>query len=95
MKANDKQVGGKHYQNSPVQHWDWAQHKDYLVGLATKYLDRHKEKNGIEDVSKALHTIQKLVERDYPGYVMEYTIRAVVRHPYENMARDMKDGGEG
>jgi len=75
MSANDKQVGGDHYQRGKVQHWDWAQHKDYLVGASTKYLDRHEEKGGIKSVEKAVHYIQKLVERDYPDYELTFEIK--------------------
>lgn len=77
MSANSKQVDGKHYQRAPVQHWDWAQYKDYLVGAATKYLDRHEDKGGLVSVEKSLHYIQKLVERDYPGYRLHFKIEKV------------------
>ena len=64
MAANDKQVGGDHYM-TPVQHWDWAQYLPYLEGCATKYIGRHAEKNGRQDLEKALHFISKIIERDY------------------------------
>jgi len=76
--ANDRQVGGEHYRRQKVQHWDWAQYKDYLVGAATKYLDRHDDphpkKGGITAIAKCLHYIQKLVERDYPAYELRFEI---------------------
>ncbi len=66
-KANDNQVGGDHYKKRKGQHWDWAQHLPYLEGCATKYIGRHQDKNGLQDLDKAMHFVQKLVERDYPG----------------------------
>jgi len=76
MSANEKQVDGNHYQTARTQHWDWAQWKCYLVGAATKYLDRHKDKGGIKSVEKSVHYIQKLVERDYPDYELVFEIRS-------------------
>lgn len=74
MSANDVQVGGGHYMNGKVQHWDWAQHIGYLEGNATKYIARHKDKHGLQDIEKALHYIQKIVERDYPDYTLDWNI---------------------
>jgi hypothetical protein len=83
MAANDKQVAGDHYRKGEVQHWDWAQHIPYLEGCATKYIARHADKNGLQDINKALHFIQKLVERDYPGRTLEFTI--VTTEEYHNV----------
>lgn len=66
MSANDRQVGGSHYhQEGAPQHWDivrllgW----DYYLGAATKYLWRLGKKGGphkaIEDISKAIHFLEK------------------------------------
>lgn len=61
--ANDRQVGGDHYRSS-LQHWDViAVHGiGYLEGCATKYLTRHRKKNGRQDVEKAGHYLDKLIE---------------------------------
>ncbi|MDB4342601.1 DUF3310 domain-containing protein [bacterium] len=70
MKANDHQVGGKHYQIGGVlQHWDVVTLTEltYLQGCATKYVLRHRNKNGIEDLRKAQHYIAKLQEMDVPA----------------------------
>ena len=74
-KANDKQVGGNHYR-LPTQHWDWAQHLPYLEGNATKYIGRHgsSKGKGVEDLRKALHYIQNIVERDYPDYQLDWVL---------------------
>ena len=67
MGANEKQVGGAHYQK-PIQHWDFiiANGIPYLEAVAIKYIVRHKEKNGREDLEKAIHYLEKLLETSYP-----------------------------
>lgn len=63
MTANDRQPGGSHYQ-SPYQHWDFVRDAGlgYLTGCATKYLARFKLKNGVADLEKAAHYIEKRLE---------------------------------
>lgn len=64
--ANDRQVGGTHYsaKGGKLQHWDlvnlfgW----DYFQGQITKYLMRWREKNGLEDLEKAKHFLEKYIE---------------------------------
>lgn len=74
-KANDRQVGGSHYQEvtgvcphcrKEIQHWDLYALAPYLIGNATKYVTRCLLKNGRQDLEKAIHYIQKLIERQYP-----------------------------
>ena len=65
MSANNKQVGGKHYSKyGDLQPWDvviqWE--LGYLEGTALKYIARWKDKNGVEDILKAIHFLEKLVE---------------------------------
>ena len=66
MKANDVQVGGKHYK-SDYQHWDFVRDMglDYYEGCASKYLTRRKNSR-TEDLQKAKHFLQKRkeLERD-------------------------------
>ena len=67
MSANDSQVAGKHYKEKAIQPWDYIALNGigYLEGCAIKYLTRHKEKNGADDVKKAIHYCQKLLELEY------------------------------
>lgn len=65
MAANDRQVGGSHYAvEGRVQHWDIvAQHGlDYFQGQITKYVMRWRKKNGIQDLKKAQHFLEKYIE---------------------------------
>lgn len=67
MSANDRQVGGDHYraQAGFEQHWDrqWRLFgPGYFVGNITAYVERYRLKNGLEDLRKAEHYLQKLIE---------------------------------
>lgn len=64
MKANDVQPGGDHYKNKQIQPWDYiaANNIGFFEGNAIKYLTRWREKGGVEDLKKAQHFIQKLIE---------------------------------
>lgn len=61
--ANTRQVGGDHYQ-SDYQHWDWSEEIDLdpLLYAATKYLTRWRNKNGVADIEKAIHYVDKRME---------------------------------
>lgn len=62
--VNHVQVGGSHYKKHKIQVWD-AIHDwrlGYFSGNIIKYVARHKEKNGIEDLKKALHYLQKYIQ---------------------------------
>lgn len=66
--TDKKQVGGKHYLKK-VQPWEameaWMsreQFEGFMRGNVLKYLARYPEKNGIEDLRKAAHYLEKLIE---------------------------------
>ena len=61
------QIGGDHYTRMRIQPWDAMQvwmtpesFQGFLRGSVIKYLARTK--NGLEDLEKAAHTLQKLIE---------------------------------
>lgn len=62
--ANDKQVAGDHYKNKAIQPWDYisSNNMGFLEGSVIKYVSRYKEKNGIQDLEKAKHFLEKLIE---------------------------------
>ena len=65
MKANDRQIGGDHYKKGGEEHWDrqWRLYgRGYFVGCITKYVERYHEKNGLQDLEKAKHFLDKLIE---------------------------------
>lgn len=64
-QANDYQIDGTHYKDeAAIQHWDYAaaHNFDYFQGQITKYVTRWKKKNGIKDLEKARHFIEKYIE---------------------------------
>ena len=65
---NDIQHGGDHYQKLPIQTWDYIHENDigYLAGNVIKYVTRYKDKNGLEDLKKARHYLDKLIEVNTP-----------------------------
>lgn len=56
-----EQVGGKHYRTRGVQHWDVCVAVDlpYLPSAASKYVSRHRAKNGREDLEKAVSYLER------------------------------------
>jgi len=66
--VNASQVGGEHYKFLSPQPWDviaqW--HLGFFEGCALKYLARWRLKNGVEDLRKARHYLDKLIELNSP-----------------------------
>ncbi len=59
------QHGGQHYKKyGDCQPWNiiTAWNLGYLDGTALKYIARWRDKNGIEDLKKAIHFLQKTIE---------------------------------
>lgn len=69
-KANEIQVGGTHYRTG-YQHWDLIINTGmaYLEAQATRYIVRWRKKDGLQDLQKALHYINKLDEAASVGLV--------------------------
>ena len=59
-------MGGDHYAKHEMQPIDIIDAYDlnFYEGNALKYLLRYKDKNGVEDLKKAAHYIQMLIERE-------------------------------
>ena len=70
--ANKHQVAGGHYK-SKVQHWDYvvANDLDYFQAQITKYVTRWKNKNGLQDLEKARHFLDKYMELVDSGEIPE------------------------
>lgn len=64
LEANSVQFGGLHYKAKAIQPWDYIIANDlgFLEGNAIKYLTRWRDKGGLDDLRKAGHYIQKLIE---------------------------------
>ena len=68
MSASDTQVGGSHYRDFDIQPREFI-HRNrlgFLEGNVVKYVCRHKAKHGKQDIEKAIHYLQLLIEWEYP-----------------------------
>src|ERR1051325_4466921 len=65
-EANSRQVGGTHYRDVPgEQLWDRILRlygPGYLIGNILKYVERYYKKDGLRDLEKARHYLDKLIE---------------------------------
>jgi Protein of unknwon function (DUF3310) len=66
VNALDKQVGGSHYKDFEIQPVEFIQKNElgFCEGNAIKYLCRWRAKNGIQDLQKAIHYIEMLIEME-------------------------------
>ena len=66
QSANATQVGGDHYKTQVIQPWDFIASNGigFLAGNVVKYVARYKAKNGMEDLKKARHYLDKLIETE-------------------------------
>ena len=80
MSANN--TGPGHYKDKPLQVWDYviANNLGYLEGNVIKYVSRWRQKGGVEDLRKAKHYIEKLIEVESgqaaPETAADATLRA-------------------
>lgn len=63
-QANDRQVGGSHYKKGGEEHWDraWRLKYDPFQYIITKWVERWRDKGGVEDLEKARHALDKYIE---------------------------------
>lgn len=61
-----EQIGGKHYESMAIQPWEIIEKNglDFWEGNVVKYVLRYKDKNGAEDLRKALHYLTYLIDRE-------------------------------
>ena len=69
MSAKDRQIGGGHYKGRKIQPVEYAMANglNYCQSLVLRYVTRYKEKDGEKDLRKAIHTIELLIEQEYPA----------------------------
>ena len=67
MNAYDKQIGGKHHRKYKIQPAEFIMQNNisWSEGEAIVHIIRHKDKAGKEDLEKAKHYIDMIIERDY------------------------------
>jgi len=64
-KALEIQIGGEHYKSMRIQPIEYtlANALGFCEGNVVKYISRYQFKNGIEDLKKAKHYIDLLIEQ--------------------------------
>lgn len=64
MKWNDTQIGGSHYKSMAIQPLEYSLANDLgpCEANVVKYVSRWKAKGGIEDLRKARHYIEVLID---------------------------------
>ena len=67
MSSYDTQVGGDHYKDMKIQPSEFINKNkmQFAEGNAIKYICRHQKKGGKQDLEKAKHYIDMIIERDY------------------------------
>jgi hypothetical protein len=65
--SNIPQVGGNHYQDCAIQPWEYIVKNNlgWSEGEVVKYVSRWKKKNGVQDLEKARHFLDKYIELQY------------------------------
>ena len=66
MSAMDRQVSGSHYKTMMIQPLEYALANDLGICeyAVVKYISRWRDKGGVEDLRKAAHYIEILIERE-------------------------------
>jgi hypothetical protein len=64
----NSQVGGNHYSKLAIQPAEYTTRNGlgHMAGDAIAYITRYKDKNGKQDLEKAIHSIQLLIALEYP-----------------------------
>jgi len=96
MSANDKQIGGDHYKKGGEEHWDrqWRLYgRGYFIGCITKYVERYPEKNGVQDLQKAIHFIEKLIELEQNSVQSAVQPESPVSPVHPEAYKDSLSGG--
>lgn len=84
--ATGRQVGGDHYRKYPIQPAEYSTRNglSFLAGNVVKYVTRYKDKGGAEDIRKALHYLELILEFEYPTAL--YKLGEVIDPPPTNPA---------
>jgi len=61
------QIGGDHYKDMKIQPLEFihANNIPFIEGAVIKYVCRHRDKNGVEDIQKAIHFLEMLINLEY------------------------------
>jgi hypothetical protein len=68
--ALTKQEGGSHYKDLPIQPVEYITKNKipFIEGSVIKYVSRWRNKNGIQDLKKAIHFLELLIELEQENF---------------------------
>lgn len=68
MSALKSQVGGGHYKDMAIQPAEYNHRNGipFIEGCVIKYVSRWRAKGGVEDLKKARHFLDMLIEMESP-----------------------------
>lgn len=69
MSALEVQEGGDHYKTLPIQPVEYilANNLPFIEGCVVKYVTRWRSKGGVQDLRKARHFLDLLIEHEERG----------------------------
>ena len=84
----DTQVGGNHYKDMKIQPSEFINENklQFAEGNAIKYICRHGSKGQKQDLEKAKHYIDMIIERDYANEVNNSSVDSGVDITYEGLS---------
>ncbi len=76
-----EQVGGTHYEDMAIRPVEFCEENGLndCESAAIKYICRHRSKNGKQDIEKAIHYLQLLMEMEYPSNASQEAINLLER----------------
>ena len=97
-KVYSKQIGGRHYMDMVIQPSEFINKNKlhFAEGNAIKYICRHAHKGEVQDLEKAKHYIDMIIERDYPLIPMteeeEYRNAGITKEEAETSSKEWIKG---
>jgi hypothetical protein len=84
----DTQVGGDHYKKMKIQPSEFINKNEmqFAEGNAIKYICRHSSKGRLQDLEKAKHYIDMIIERDYADEAKNSSVDSGVNITYEGLS---------
>lgn len=82
MSALEHQEGGDHYKKYPIQpiEYNHANNIPYIEGECIAKLTRWRDKGGVEDLKKVIHSVQVLIELESKKNAVPCTCGRFVVH---------------
>jgi|TARA_R110000822_G_scaffold209323_3_gene345278 capsule polysaccharide export protein KpsE/RkpR len=83
--AFETQVGGNHYMDMAIQPLEYimANNMSYCEANVVKYISRWRSKNGLEDLRKAKHYIELLIQAEYDVHETSKSLGELLDEDYQ------------